>query len=196
MTRLFPTLALTLSLMLVVTQAAAHPGHGAHSGFVSGFFHPILGLDHVIAMLAVGLWAARLGGASVWVLPVVFPLVMAFGAALGLMGVALPAVEAGIALSGVVLGLIIAVALRAPVAVAAAIVGGFAVFHGHAHGTELPGGVGVSGYALGFLMGTGLLHLAGIGLAGLMRGAIGARALQGTGAGIAMLGGAAFIGLA
>lgn len=196
MTRLSQTLGLSLSLMLVAGGAWAHPGHDVQPGFASGFSHPMLGVNHVIAMLAVGLWAARLGGASVWVLPLVFPLVMAFGAALGLMGVALPAVEAGIALSGVVLGLIIAVALRAPVAVAAAIVGGFAVFHGHAHGTELPGGVGVWGYALGFLMGTGLLHLAGIGLAGLMRGAIGARALQGTGAGIAMLGGAAFIGLA
>lgn len=196
MTRLFPTLALTLSLMLVVTQAAAHPGHGAHSGFVSGFFHPILGLDHVIAMLAVGLWAGRLGGAAVWALPMVFPLVMALGAVLATMGVALPAVEAGIALSAVVLGLIIAVAFRAPVAVAAAIVGGFAVFHGHAHGTELPSGVAVSGYGLGFLAGTGLLHLAGIGLAGLMRGAIGARAMQGTGAGIAMMGASFLIGLA
>jgi urease accessory protein len=196
MTRLSQTLALTLSLMLVATQAAAHAGPGAHSGFASGFLHPMLGVDHVIAMVAVGLWAARLGGASVWVLPLVFPLVMAFGAALGLMGVTLPAVEAGIALSGVVLGLIIAVALRAPVAVAAAIVGGFAVFHGHAHGTEVPGEVGVWGYGFGFVAGTALLHMAGIGLAALMRGALGARAVQGTGAGIAMLGGAFLIGLA
>ena len=196
MTRLSQTLALTLSLMLVATQAAAHAGPGAHSGFASGFLHPMLGVDHVIAMVAVGLWAARLGGASVWVLPLVFPLVMAFGAALGLMGVTLPAVEAGIALSGVVLGLIIAVALRAPVAVAAAVVGGFAVFHGHAHGTEGPGEVGVWGYGFGFVAGTALLHMAGIGLAALMRGALGARAVQGTGAGIAMLGGAFLIGLA
>lgn len=196
MTRFSRTLGLTLSLMLVTGGAWAHPGHGAQSGFASGFSHPMLGVDHVIAMLAVGLWAARLGGASVWALPLVFPAVMAFGAALGLMGVALPAVEAGIALSGVVLGLIIATALRAPVSVAVLIVGGFAVFHGHAHGTELPSDVGIWSYAVGFLIGTGLLHIAGIGLAGLMRGAIGARALQGTGAGIAMLGGAAFIGLA
>ena len=196
MTRLSPTLALALSLMLLANEALAHPGHGAHSSFASGFFHPMLGLDHVIAMLAVGLWAARLGGAAVWALPVVFPFVMALGAVLATMGVALPAVEAGIALSGVVLGLIIVMALRAPVGVAAAIVALFAVFHGHAHGTEAPGDVGVLGYAFGFVAGTGLLHMAGIGLAGLMRGAMGARALQGTGAGIALLGGAAFLGLA
>lgn len=196
MTRLSPTLGLALSLMLLATAALAHPGHGGHAGFGSGFFHPMLGLDHVIAMLAVGLWAASLGGAAVWALPVVFPLVMAFGAGLGLMGVALPAVEAGIALSGVVLGLILALALRAPVGVAVAIVALFAVFHGHAHGTEAPGDGGLWGYALGFVAGTGLLHMAGIGLAGLMRGAMGARAMQGTGAGIAMLGGAVFLGLA
>lgn len=196
MTRLSPTLGLALSLMLAASAAWAHPGHGAHAGFASGFFHPMLGLDHVIAMVAVGLWGARLGGAAVWALPLVFPLVMALGAGLGLIGVALPAVEAGIALSGVVLGLILALALRAPVGVAAAIVALFAVFHGHAHGTEVPGGVGLWGYGLGFVAGTGLLHLAGIGLAGLMRGAMGARALQGTGAGIALLGGALFLGLA
>lgn len=196
MTRLSQTLGLTFPLMLVASGAWAHSNHGSHSGFASGLFHPMLGIDHVIAMLAVGLWAARLGGAAVWALPVVFPMVMACGATLAMLGVALPAVEAGIALSGVVLGLIIVMALRAPVSVAALIVGGFALFHGHAHGTELPGGVGIGSYALGFLMGTGLLHLAGVGLAGFMRGAIGARALQGTGAGIAMLGGAALIGLA
>jgi urease accessory protein len=195
MTRLSGTLGLTLSLMLVAGGAWAHPGHGAHSSFASGFFHPILGLDHVIAMLAVGLWAARLGGAAVWALPVVFPFVMALGAVLATLGVALPAVEAGIALSGVVLGLIIVMALRAPVGVAAAIVGGFALFHGHAHGAELPEGMGLLGYALGFLAGTGLLHVAGIGLGALMHRGLGARAVQGTGAGIAMLGGAALIGL-
>lgn len=195
MIRLLQFLGFGLSLALVATEAGAHAGAGAHGGFASGISHPFLGLDHVIAMLAVGLWAARLGGAAVWVLPLVFALVMAFGAALGLLGMAIPAVEEAIALSGVVLGLFIALALKAPVWVAAGIVGGFAMFHGHAHGTEFPGGMGLSGYASGVLVGTALLHLAGVGLARALRGARGARGLQGTGAGITLLGGAALLGL-
>ncbi len=196
MTRPKHMAGLALALALITTQASAHAGSAAHAGFGSGFLHPFLGIDHMIAMLAVGLWAARLGGAAIWVLPLVFPLVMALGAGLALAGVALPAVETGIALSGVVLGVIVAFALRAPVSVAASIVGGFAVFHGLAHGAEAPGGISLHGYVAGFLLGTGLLHLAGISLAWALRGGFGARALQGTGVGIALLGGAALLGVA
>src|SRR3546814_18852902 len=106
--------------------------------FVSGFAHPILGWDHVVAMVAVGLWGAFLGAPAIWILPVVFPLVMAFGGALGVLGVAVPAVEVGIAGSAVVLGLLVALAARPPLWVAAVIVAAFAVFPGHAPGTELP----------------------------------------------------------
>ena len=113
------SLPLALPLMLLAAAAQAHTGAGHAGGFVSGFSHPILGWDHVVAMVAVGLWGAVLGKPAIWILPVVFPLVMAFGAALGILGVPLPAVETGIALSGVVLGLAVALAVRAPLPIAA-----------------------------------------------------------------------------
>lgn len=196
MTRFSRTLGLTLSLMLVAGGAWAHPGHGAQSGVVYGMMHPVLGWDHLIAMVAVGLWAARLGGRAIWALPLVFPLVMALGATLGAMGIALPMVETGIALSGLVLGAIVALALTAPIGVAVAVVGGFALFHGHAHGTEMPATVGALGYGAGFVIGTALLHGAGIALAWMLRGTTGARAVQGTGAAIALAGGAFLVGIA
>jgi urease accessory protein len=200
MTRFLPALGVILSIMFLGTEVAAHAGPhigaGAQSGVMRGFWHPMTGLDHLIAMIAVGLWAAIIGGRAIWVLPLVFPLVMALGAAMGMMGIALPMVETGIALSGLVLGLIIALKLTAPIGVAAAVVGGFALFHGHAHGTELPGTVGGLGYGAGFVTGTALLHMVGIVLATLMRGGLGARALQGTGASIALAGGAFLFGLA
>jgi len=200
MTRFLPALGVILSIMFLGTEVAAHAGPhigaGAQSGVMRGFWHPMMGLDHLIAMIAVGLWAASIGGRAIWVLPMVFPLVMALGAAMGMMGIALPMVETGIALSGLVLGLIIALKLTAPIGVAAAVVGGFALFHGHAHGTELPGTVGALGYGAGFVTGTALLHMAGIVLATLMRRGLGARALQGTGASIALAGGAFLFGLA
>lgn len=181
-------------MALIATAAAAHTDSDV-GGFVSGFTHPILGWDHVIAMVAVGLWGAFLGKPAIWVLPVVFPLVMAFGGALGVMGVPLPAVEAGIALSGVVLGLLIAFAVRAPIWVAAVIVGVFAIFHGHAHGTELPDAANPFAYGIGFVIGTGLLHLAGIALGLLVGFAAGRVVVRVAGAGIAALGGAFLFGL-
>ncbi|MBN2907408.1 MAG: HupE/UreJ family protein [Rhodobacteraceae bacterium] len=150
-------------LTLLATPALAHSGAGMQGGLMSGFTHPLFGWDHVVAMVAVGLWGAFLGQPAIWLLPVVFPLVMAFGGALGIIGVPLPAVEQGIALSGVVLGLLVALAVRAPIWVAAVIVGVFAIFHGHAHGTELPDAANPFAFALGFVVATGLLHLAGIG---------------------------------
>ena len=127
------------SLFLTVAGAAfAHEGAGLAGGFASGFMHPILGWDHVAAMVAVGLWGAFLGRPAIFVLPIVFPMVMAIGGALGVAGVPIPAVETGIAASAVVLGAMVAIAARPSIWVAAVIVGAFAVFHGHAHGTELP----------------------------------------------------------
>ena len=136
---------------------------GEAAGFLGGFRHPISGLDHVLAMVSVGLWGAQLGAPAIWLLPVVFPMVMAFGGFLGLAGVPLPGVEIAIALSAVLLGLAVAKEARPPLAVAAALVGFFAIFHGHAHGTELPAGQSGILYSIGFVVATGLLHLTGIG---------------------------------
>ena len=186
----------TVSLLLFATAAAAHTGEGINSGFASGFWHPILGWDHVVAMVAVGLWGAFLGMPALWVLPVVFPLVMAIGGALGVIGMPLPAVEMAIALSGVVLGLLIAFAARAPLWVAGVIVGAFAIFHGHAHGTELPEAFNAYGYAVGFVVGTGLLHLVGIALGFLTWSSLGKLAVRGIGGLIALVGGAFLLGYA
>jgi urease accessory protein len=143
-------------------EAAAAPGGGPWSAFLAGFLHPLTGPDHVIAMVAVGLWGAVLGAPALWLLPVVFPLVMALGGAAALLGLPLPGVEVGIALSGLLLGLAVALKWRAPLATAALLVGAFAVFHGHAHGAELPEATSPLVYSLGFVVATGLLHLAGV----------------------------------
>ncbi|MCL4110448.1 UNVERIFIED_CONTAM: hypothetical protein GTU68_022330 [Idotea baltica] len=157
-------------------------------GFITGFLHPILGTDHVIAMVAVGLWGVTLGRPAIWILPIVFPLVMAFGGALGVMGVPIPGIETGIALSGLVLGLAVAFAVRPPIWVAAVVVGTFAIFHGHAHGTELPGATNPLIYSIGFVIGTGLLHLAGIAFGELSRWSWGKMAVRAGGAVIAAMG--------
>lgn len=190
------SLPLVLPLVLLAATAEAHTGTGHPGGFVSGFSHPILGWDHVVAMVAVGLWGAFLGRPAIWILPVVFPLVMALGAAAGVMGLPLPGVETGIALSGVVLGLAVALAVRAPLWVAAVIVGVFAIFHGHAHGTELPEAANPFAYALGFVLGTGLLHLAGIALGLLTGSRAGRLAVRAAGLVIAGIGGAFLMGVA
>lgn len=187
---------LVVPLLFLAAQAGAHTGEGINTGFASGFWHPILGWDHVVAMVAVGLWGAFLGMPAIWILPVVFPLVMAVGGALGVLGVPLPAVETGIALSGVVLGLLIAFAVRAPLWVAAVIVGIFAIFHGHAHGTELPEAFSPYGYAVGFVVGTGLLHMVGIGFGFLTQSNAGRMAVRGAGGVIALVGAAFLFGLA
>ena len=176
--------------------ASAHTGAGVAGGFASGFLHPVLGWDHVVAMVAVGLWGAFLGMPAIWLLPVVFPLVMALGGAMGVVGIDLPAVETGIALSGVILGLLVAFAVRAPIWVAAVIVGAFAIFHGHAHGTELPEAANPFAYAAGFVIATGLLHVGGI-LFGFLAGSQAGRiAVRGAGGVIAAVGAAFLFGLA
>lgn len=154
-------LALPL-LLLLPSLGFSHTEAGVVGGFLSGFLHPIYGPDHVVAMVAVGMWGAFLGNPAIWLLPVVFPLVMAFGGALGVIGVPLPLVEIGIACSAVVLGLMVLLAVRPPLWVAAVLVGVFGIFHGHAHGTELPDASNPLSYAIGFVLATGLMHLAGI----------------------------------
>lgn len=147
----------------------AHTGEGITGGLMSGFMHPIAGLDHVTAMVAVGIFGAFLGRPAIWVLPIVFPLVMALGGVLGLVGVSIPFIEVGIAVSSIVLGLLILFSVKWPLWIAAIIVGAFAIFHGHAHGTELPKAASALAYSVGFVVSTGLLHLAGIGIGELIR---------------------------
>ena len=183
----FNTLAIALAFTLFSGIALAHQG-GIVGGFSSGFTHPVLGWDHVVAMVAVGLWGAFLGMPAIWVLPIVFPLVMAFGGALGVMGIPVPSIETGIAVSSIVLGLMVAFALRPPLWVAALIVGIFAIFHGHAHGTELPDATSPITYSLGFVVATGLLHLTGIAFGLLVRWPMGKYAVQAGGGVIALLG--------
>ena len=151
-------------LLTLATPAAAHMGTGLAGGFQSGFVHPFSGFDHLLAMVSVGLWGAFLGRPLIVLLPVIFPAVMAVGGALGIAGVPLPPVEIGIALSVLVLGAMIAGAIRAPVWLACTIVAVFAIFHGYAHGHELPSAADPIGYSLGFVLATGMLHVAGIGI--------------------------------
>lgn len=188
-------LLLLFLLLFLPCTASAHTETGVVGGLVSGFRHPLSGLDHVVAMVAVGLWGAFLGAPAMWVLPVVFPVVMAFGGALGVVGLPLPAVETGIALSGVMLGLMVALAARPPLWVAAVIVSFFAIFHGHAHGTELPEAANTLTYAVGFVIATGLLHLSGIAFGLLVRWPWGKVAVRAGGAAIAMVGFAFLLGV-
>jgi urease accessory protein len=168
--------------------AFAHTGEGAVGGFISGLFHPVLGPDHVIAMVAVGLWGAFLGMPAIWLLPVVFPLVMAFGGILGILGVPVPAVEIGIAVSAIALGALVAFAARPPIWIAATIVGIFAIFHGHAHGTELPEAANPLAYSLGFVLATGILHATGIAFGLLTKWPAGRVAVRSGGVIISILG--------
>lgn len=185
-----------IPIALLAVPAHAHEGAGVAGGFVSGFLHPLAGWDHVAAMVAVGLWGAFLGAPAIWLLPIVFPMVMAFGGALGVVGVPLPGVEAGIAISAVVLGLMVALGAKPPIWVAAVVVGGLAIFHGHAHGTELPAAADAVAYAAGFVIGTGLLHLAGIMLGLATRWDAGNVAVRAAGGAIAVAGMAFLAGFA
>ena len=151
------------ALLLMTAPAHAHvTGDAVGGGFLTGFAHPLAGMDHVLAMLAVGMWGAQLGAPAIWVLPVAFPMVMALGGVLGIIGLPLPAVEIGIVLSVVMLGGVIALDRRPPLAIAALLVGFFAIFHGFAHGVELPKQAGPVAYCAGFVIATGLIHLTGI----------------------------------
>lgn len=186
-----PSLARLLAFLLLsiaTLPALAHSTADMGGGFTAGFMHPLLGPDHVVAMVAVGLWGAFLGRPALWVLPVVFPLVMALGGVLGVLGVPLPGVEIGIALSAVLLGAMVAFAVRPPLWLAGLMVAAFAVFHGHAHGTELPHESSPLVYSLGFVVATGMLHLAGIGFGALVQSPAGRIAVRAAGAAISVVG--------
>ncbi len=188
-------LILPALMILSAAPALAHPGHHHHDGsaFGTGFVHPMLGADHILAMIAVGLWAASLGGRAVWTLPTSFvgAMVVGFGLALG--GFGLPLVEPMILGSVFVLGLALALALRLPVGASAALVALFGLFHGHAHGQEM-GDAGALTFGTGFALATALLHAAGVALGGIalreLSAARGVAVLRGLGA-ITLLGGVA-----
>jgi urease accessory protein len=187
-----PRLAIVLTSALIASPAVAHSGNAA-GGFIGGFAHPLVGPDHVAAMVAVGLWGAFLGAPAIWLLPILFPLVMAIGGMVAILGLALPGVETGIALSAVVLGLMVMLAVRPPMWIAAVLVGCFAIFHGHAHGAELPPGTDAVAFAAGFVVATGLLHIAGIGFGLLARWPAGRFAVRAAG-GLIALAGVGFLG--
>lgn len=151
-----------LSLLGLPGLAEAHIIQGETGGFLHGFEHPLSGLDHLLAMFCVGLWGAQMGGRSVWAMPIVFPLIMVVGGVMGILGVPMIGVETGIALSIIVLGGAIAARWRPPMVVALVIIAAFAIFHGYAHGAELPAATDPADFALGFVVATGLIHIAGI----------------------------------
>ena len=182
------TAAVLLAGATLATPALAHVQQGQAAGFVAGLLHPLSGMDHVLAMVAVGLWGAQLGAPAIWLLPVTFPLVMALGGFLGLIGVPLPGVEVGIASSAILLGSMVATQSRPPLWAAAALVGAFAVFHGHAHGTELPPGQSGLVYSAGFVVATGCLHATGVLIGLVHRWPWGRPALRLAGTGIAVAG--------
>jgi urease accessory protein len=183
------------SLVLAPCVASAHPGHEGTPGLVHGFLHPLGGLDHILAMVAVGLFAARLGGRALWLVPASFVVTMAVAGVAGMTGFALPYVEAGIAVSILVLGAAIALDWTMPVAAAMGLVAFFAVFHGHAHGAEMPQTMSGLAYGAGFVAATAALHALGIGL-GLVIGRSGetaSRRILQIGGGAAALAGAALL---
>ena len=182
------SITLLVTIHVWAQPAYAHVQKGEAIGFLSGLHHPISGLDHVLAMIAVGLWGAQLGAPAVWLLPVCFPMVMAMGGMLGLMGVHVPGIEIGIAASAILLGAAVMSEARPPLMVAAALVAFFAVFHGYAHGTELPAGESGLLYSMGFVIATGCLHGVGITIGTIHRWRWGQRLLRLAGAGVALAG--------
>ena len=181
-----------LWIAFYTTPVFAHTRGGEAAGLMSGLEHPISGLDHVLAMVAVGLWGAQLGPPALWLLPVTFPMVMAFGGTMGLMGIKLPGIEVGIALSAIALGFMVLREARPNLWLAAILVGFFAIFHGHAHGSELPPGANGILYSIGFVVATGLLHATGILIGTVHRWPYGRIALRAAGA-VVMAGGCYFL---
>jgi len=159
---------------------------------LTGLAHPLSGLDHMLAMIAVGLWGAQLGPPALWLLPVTFPLVMSIGGFLAQVGVRVPGVEGGVALSALLLGLMVAIEAKPKLPLAAALVAVFAIFHGHAHGAELPPEQSGLTYSIGFVISTGCLHLAGITIGFAYKWRAGQFAVRLIGAAIAV-GGAIFL---
>jgi urease accessory protein len=183
------TLALAAAALLLASNAAlAHTGAEHAFSFASGFKHPFTGLDHMLAMVAVGLWAGLNGGRALWLWPVAFLGVMVLGGALGISGFAVPMVEAGILASVVILGLLVLTAAQVPVAAGALLVAAFALLHGHAHGAELPGEAAAASYAAGFAIATAILHAIGIGVSRMASSASGRLLVRGAGALVAAAG--------
>jgi urease accessory protein len=185
-------------IVLIPTVALAHAGHGDTSGLVYGFTHPITGIDHVLAMVAVGVLAAQFSGPALWLIPLSFIGVMTVGGALGIAGLPLPFAELGVTLSVVGLGLAIAFPFRSQMLAAMALVGLFALCHGHAHGAEMPAAASALYYTAGFIGATALLHTTGMGLGllfGPEAGWLGHRVVQAGGSAIALFGTAILIGV-
>lgn len=181
----------TFAIFLIFAPAAAlaHPGHEGAGGLVHGFFHPITGIDHVLAMIAVGVLATQYGGRALWLVPMSFLIAMAAAGAIGMAGIPVQIVEAGIGLSVVVLGLMIAFQIKPPTLVAMVVVGFFALFHGYAHGSEMPNGPAGLSFAVAFLVATALLLSAGVGLGLLLqRGTLSRRLIQAGGGAMALVG--------
>ena len=199
MSRTALRLLLAITVLLAPSVALAHPGHGGDSSLLSGFVHPFGGIDHLLAMTAVGLFAAHLGGRALWAVPATFVAVMALGGVFGAVGVSLPFTEAAIALSVLVFGFVIFSGMTPPVLAAMALVGIFAAFHGHAHGAEMPVGASGAVYGIGFMAATALVHGFGIALGfaiGRFDEAQGRLAMQTCGAAIALIGAGLTISLA
>lgn len=192
MKRILPAFAV---LVLGASPAFAHVGHGATSSLLAGVGHPFGGLDHIAVMIAVGLWAALKGGRALWVWPAAFVGLMLVGGAMGMAHVALPFVEPGILASVVALGLLVALAVDLPVVTGAAIVGVFALFHGHAHGSEVAETMSGAQYMAGFALATATLHLVGIGFAQMMTRANLRPCIRAAGALCVVIGGALAIGV-
>jgi len=178
-----------LAVLLLPTSAFAHVGTGETGGWMHGMLHPLMGIGHLCAMIAVGLWATQMGGRSVWLVPLTFVSIMALGGLLGMAAIPLPFVEGGILMSLLVLGVLIAAAVRLPLLASTAIVGIFAVFHGYAHGAEMPHNTSGLGYAVGFILATATLHATGIGMALGLHKMDRPQWLRFTGASIALFGG-------
>lgn len=183
------TISGALLAIMAAAPASAHFDPSLSGGFGAGFRHPLSGPDHLLAMVAVGLWGAFLGRPLIYLLPVIFPTVMAFGGAMGMAHLPMPPIEIGIALSVLLLGAAIALALKPPIWVAALLVGIFAIFHGYAHGTELPSIADPIAFSVGFVLATGLLHIAGIGVGLLTERPGGAPVVRAIGVMIAASGG-------
>ena len=174
--------------VMLSSPAMAHTTNASGAGFAGGLSHPFSGLDHILAMITVGLWASQLGRPAYWVLPLTFPVVMAVGAVLGMSGVRLPWVEVGITASVIVLGLMVALSLKPSLAVSMALIGLFALMHGHSHGTELPQAASPVAYGAGFLISTVLLHGIGLVIGGTSRWPLGRVGLRTAGTAIAAIG--------
>jgi urease accessory protein len=189
--------ALALGVVLAAwgLPAEAHQLGAAQAGIAAGFAHPFAGLDHILAMAAVGLWAVQIGRPALWLLPAAFALAMAAGALMAMGGIAPPGIETGIAASVALLGLLVALACRPRVKVAAGLVMLFALFHGQAHGGELPPGADVLAYGFGFVLATALLHAIGLGIGLLLRLPRGKPAVRAAGGAMAVAGVVLLLGL-